>query len=208
MHFKLSPISLAAAITSLLITIVSHSDTSDSLHEWVVLKGGWEGIDVARPTYQIAEDLGIAGRFSTKTVARPPGFFVLYVPTLPDPAIAGVAVAVFNMAAVVVLIGRRSTWEGELVVAAILVGLAFPGLLSNDSALIWSALIALTWFNIDRDWKWGIPLGIAAAVRFWPALPIVWLLSRRKATGFGAAGTAGVLTLAGLTSFRCHRPRR
>lgn len=193
---------LAAAFV-LAIPLLWPLAPDDTNQDWVLLRAAQEGLDISLPVVDLALALGLEGVHSTYPVARPPGFFTVYFPTWPDPAIAEAAIIVLNAVAIAVLIHvtQQMTGAGPLAMIAVTLGclvLTFGMVRYNNPTLVWAALIAFTWKHMDGHVWWGVPLGIAAAVRLWPALPILWLLTRRRQTGYGAALTAATLTLAGL----------
>ena len=200
---KVAAASWVAAIAVLGIALLLPLEPDDTNQEWVLLKAATAGLDVSRPVVELALALNLEGVHSTYPVARPPGFFALYLPTLPHTAIAETVVTVLNAVAIGYLIhaARQMTGAGGWMTAAMSLAcliLATGMVRYNNPTLIWSALIVATWKHMNGNWLWGIPLGIVTAVRLWPGLPLVWLMTRRRPTGFGAALTAAVLTLAGL----------
>lgn len=193
----------AAALFVLAIPLLWPLEPDDTNQDWVLLRAAQKGLDVSLPVVDLALVLNLEGVHSTYPVARPPGFFAVYFPTWPAPAIAETAIIVLNAVAIAVLIHatQQMSGTGPLTLAAVALGcvvLTFGMVRYNNPTLIWAALIAVSWKHMDGQWWWGVPLGIAAAVRLWPALPIVWLLTHRRPTGYGAALTAATLTLVGL----------
>jgi hypothetical protein len=167
--------------------------SSDTHHDWVILKAGWAGLDYSLSVFDLALHLDVpGGPYPTLPGARPPGFFVVYAFGLPSQALLVGAVAVANAAALAYLS------RGNAAIAAILLLLLQDSLTWVNPATTWAALIVLTWNHIDRSWIWGIPLGIAAALRLWPLLPLAYLLMTRRRTGWGALGIFAGLTAFGL----------
>jgi hypothetical protein len=191
-------------MTSLAMTFLGRDVTSDAGHDWVLLRAGWQGLDVSRPVYELAGDIGQPGVYTTLSVARPPGFFIAYAPLLPSTqSFLEVATAMASAAGLALIVhvtqrtGRLRLWS-TLAVAGICLGISTTFLRSNNPAFIWAGLVIMTWVGLERRWAWGIPLGVAAAVRLWPGLAIAILLARRREAGIGAALTMGLLTVLGL----------
>jgi hypothetical protein len=178
-------------------------DIPDTAIDWVVLRAGWSGLDVSRPAAELAAALGVPGWYSNVPIARPPGFFIAYWPLLSTSTMAVWSMVFLNAAGLGVLVhAARRMWNLG-VVASMAVGFGCLALAAESAAwvnpsLLMSGLIVLTWHRIDAKWFWGVPLGVASAVRLWPLLVVVWLVLRRKPTGWGALAVVGALTVGGL----------
>ena len=167
----------------------------DTAMDWVLLKAGWEGLDISQPLHDLAVKLEVEAaetHYLAGPVARPPGFFSLYTPGLVSQLWLTFTVAILNAAAVAYL--SRGVWW----IAGGVMLLLAESLIWVNPAALWAGLIAVTRKHLDDGWKWGVPLGMAAAVRLWPLLPVAFLMLIRKRVGWGAAGTFAVLTGLGL----------
>lgn len=167
---------------------------NDTRQDWIILKAGWAGLDYSQSVSFLARALGLTDweMFPDLPGARPPGFFLVYAFGLASEQILVLAVALGNALALAYLS------KGRPLVAAILLVLLRDSLSVVNPAATWAALIVLTWTHVDDDWRWGIPLGIAATLRLWPLLVVAHLLVSRRRTGLGAGGTFVSITALGL----------
>jgi hypothetical protein len=142
------------------------------------------------------------------TSPRPPAALLVGLPlVLFDPDTAVQLMTALNVTAFVIVVALSVRMQGVSEKGAVLLT---PLLLASEPGrhLIMTAnmfpLIALavvaTWFLAKRDVWWvGVPLGVAAGVRLFPAILIValWVGGRRRVS-IGAVATAVLLTLSAL----------
>lgn len=157
------------------------------------------GIDTSQPMNQVASRLEFDIP-NVHPVARPPAFYVVESPLMVGPwQAARIAVMLLSALSVGYLVYEsRRMGVNEWLAALAVLALGFMSLRHNNPALIWSALIVATWRHLDDDWRWGIPLGVAASLRLWPLLPVFWLMVRRRQTGYSAGATFVLLSAVGL----------
>ena len=184
---------VAVAIPYIIIYEDGEEWSKDSGQDWVTLKAGWSGLDITDTNLDLAGQTGAADLiYPNAPSARPPGFFVMYAPGLVSQTGLVVVVGVLNALSFAYL-SRGSVWVGSALLLLLTESIAWV-----NPATTWAGLIALTWTHLEDRWQWGIPLGVAAAVRLWPLLPVVFLLMIRRRVGTGALVTFAALTVGGL----------
>ena len=177
--------------------------TPDGQVDYLILKAGWDGSDPTVPTIEFARRYELPGIYTTLPVTRTPAFFIVNSFQLLDLTAGLWAIRVLNVFGAFFLGWTAARmWQVRWWTVSIPAMLLAWGTLTWTTAeLVWAAMIAWTWQMVDRGdrWLFGVPLGLAVAVRAWPAILVVALLVMgRNKTAVGAASTAGILTIAGL----------
>lgn len=139
---------------------------------------------------------------------RPPGALLVQIPLLlGDLGHARPAMAVVSIVALLVVVyvtGRLTNlrnWQVALIgVVAALSPFMSQTLVWGAQSAALAAVIGVAWlFAVEgRDKPAGVLLGIAAAVKLFPALIVVMLWQRRPVVAYWGAGVAAGFTLVGL----------
>jgi hypothetical protein len=200
----LAAVGVIVFLGTLAFPFVVETGVKDSAQDWIVLQAGWTGRDVSRPVNELARSLGYESSLYAKLpLVRPPAFFLAYAAVGFNQTFLIWFVILANAAAMswlVVTISRYWSLKrfGCVVLAGILVASVANSLAWVNPVPLWSAMVIKSWMRLDGTWVGGIPLGIVSALRLWPLLAVVLLVTRRRPVGMGALCTALVLTVGGL----------
>jgi len=190
---------------------------ADVTADWVVTRAALHGADPYADTSIVARNEGVAiadreslaGASREAPHPRPPSAFVVLVPLLAvgaRHAYAAMLLANVVLAVLLVVLIARAT--DRRLVPALVVGAVGLNALAARDGLVWgtqsylmAVLVAATYLltrNRD-DWRGGVPLGVAAALKLFPLVLVVplFVAGRRRAAALAAGVFAGT-TLLGL----------
>lgn len=178
----------------------------DGIADKYLTVAAWDGSGTGATMDELADRYDLADSSVPSEVTRTPGTFVLQAPLMlvPDAAVVPL-LAVSSVLGVLAAcwaasrLSRLPLWAtGSIAVMVVTSPQMMWAYYFGTTSVVVAGLIAWSWaWKVRPSWA-GALLGVAIVLKVWPALLLIPLMRRSKATTLIAVAWAGGLTLAGL----------